>query len=62
MAQNVLSITQFQHRGLKAQAGAGGGLEEQRRQLLVSAPVPVVFRVGNDVLGGGDQFVQLVHA
>ena len=53
---------QLQHRGLKAQAGAGGGLEEQRRQLLVSAPVPVVFRVGNDVLGGGDQFVQLVHA
>ena len=55
------AAAQLQHRGLKAQAGAGGGLKEQRRQLLVGAFVPVVFRVGNDVLGGGDQPIQLVH-
>ena len=53
---------QLQHGGLEAQAGAGGRLKEQGGQLLVGASVPVVFGVGNDVLGGGDQLVQLVNA
>ena len=56
------AAAQLQHRGLEAQAGAGGGFKEQGCQLLVGASVPVGFRVGNDVLGGGDQPIQLVYA
>ena len=55
------AAAQCQHGGLKAQAGAGGGLEEQGGQLLVGAGVLVLGGVCNDVLGGGDQLVDLLH-
>ena len=52
---------QLQHGSFKAQPGPGGGLEKQGCQLLVPAAFPVVFRPGDNVLGGGDQLVQLFY-
>ena len=56
------AAAQLQHGGLEAQPGPGGGLIEEGGQLLIFAALPVRFRVGNDVLGGGDEAVQLLHA
>ena len=55
------AAAQLQHGGLKAQSGTGGGLIEKGCQLFVFAAVPVFFRVGRNVLGGGDELVQLLY-
>ena len=55
------AAAQLQHGGLKAQSGTGGGLIEKGCQLFVFAAVPIFFRVGRNVLGGGDELVQLLY-
>ena len=55
------AAAQGQHGGLKAQPGPGGGLEEQGGQLLVGTGVLVFDGVCDDVLGGGDQLIDLLH-
>ena len=56
------AAAQGQHGGFKAQAGAGRGLEEEGGQLLVGTGVLVFGGVCDDVLGGGDQLIDLLHA
>ena len=55
------AAAQRQHGGLKTQAGAGGRLKEQSRQLLVGAGVLIFNGVCNNILGGGDQLFDLLH-
>ena len=55
------TAAQIQHGGFKGEPGAGGGLEEQRRQLFVAAHLLVFFRLSDDVLGYGDQVVDLLR-
>ena len=50
---------QLVHGGFEAQARARGRLEEQRRQLLARALVGVIIGMGDDVVGGGEQLVDL---
>ena len=50
---------QLVHGGLEAQARARGRLEEQRRQLFARALVGIVIGMGDDVVGGGEQLVDL---
>ena len=52
---------QLQHSGLEAQSGAGRGLIKEGGQFLMCALVPVVLGMGDDVLGGGDELIQLFH-
>ena len=49
------------HSSLEAQSGTGGGLKEQGSQQLVVAGVLVLFGVCDNVLGGGDQLVDLLQ-
>ena len=55
------AAAQGQHGGLKGEPGPGGGLEEERCQLLVGTGVLVLDRVGDNVLRGGDQMIDLLH-
>ena len=50
-----------QHGGLEAQARAGGGLEEQRGQDFAVALVGIGGGMGDDVVGRGDQLVDLLR-
>ena len=61
LAEAQHRTAQLHHSRFKAQSGTGGRLEKQGRQLLVGAFIPVGFRMGNDVLGGGDQLVQFFY-
>ena len=51
-----------EHGGLEAQARPGGGLKEQRGEDLAVALVGIGLRAGDDVVGLGDQFVDLLGA
>src|SRR5699024_8773827 len=55
------AAAQAQHGGLKGEPGPGGGLEEEGGQLLVGAGVLIFGGVGDDVLCGGDQLIDLLH-
>ena len=52
---------QLVHGRLKGQAGTGGGLEEQGGQLLITAGIPVLYRVCDNILCRGNELVQLLH-
>ena len=54
--------TETEHRRLKAQARAGRGLKEERCEDLAVALVCVGLGVGDDVIGRGDHFVDLLGA
>ncbi len=51
-----------EHGGLEAQARPGRGLKEQRGEDLAVALVGIGLRAGDDVVGLGDQFVDLLGA
>ena len=55
------AAAQGQHGRLKAEPGAGGGLEKQGGQLLAVAGVTVLCRVCDDILRRGNELVNLLH-
>ena len=50
---------QLQHSRLETQTGTGGGLEKEGCKLLMGTGIPVLLRMRRDILGGGNQLVQL---
>ena len=55
------AAAQLPHGSLKAQAGAGGRLEEEGCQLLALAGLSVLIGIGDNVAGGVQQLLQLLN-